>query len=294
MSRSAVVLLDGGMSNALEDRGHELGGALWTARLLRDAPEEIADVHRAYFAAGAQVATTASFQASVEGFIRFGLSQSAAEALICRSVLLAREVRDDLASDGVKRLVAASVGPYGAALADGSEYRGRYGVPAARLRDFHLPRLELLASAGPDLMAVETIPDVDEAEVLVELLDEIGLPAWFSYSVERLNTRAGQPLEEAFDVAASARSVVAVGVNCCAPGDVAAAVRLAVDTTGLPAVAYPNRGEAWDATAHRWAGRDSFNAALGPGWVEAGAYYVGGCCRVGPADIAALAEAVRR
>jgi homocysteine S-methyltransferase len=294
MSRSAVVVLDGGMSNALEDRGHDLGGALWTARLLRDAPGEIAAVHRAYFAAGAQVATTASYQASVEGFIRLGLSHSAAEALICRSVLLAREVRDDLASDGAKRLVAASVGPYGAALADGSEYRGRYGVPAARLRDFHLPRLELLASAGPDLMAIETIPDLEEAEVLVELLDEIGLPAWFSYSAQRLKTRAGQPLDEAFRVAASAGSVVAVGVNCCVPGDVTAAVRLAIDNTGLPAVAYPNRGEAWDATRRRWTGRDTFDATQVTAWVEAGAQYVGGCCRVGPADIAALAHTVLR
>ncbi len=170
-------------------------GDLWTARLLRDAPEEIAAVHRAYFAAGARVATTASYQASIDGFTRLGLSGADAEALIGRSVLLAREVRDELAGDGIERWVAASVGPYGAALGDGSEYRGRYGVTAAYLRAFHRPRLELLAAAGPDVVAVETIPDVDEAAVLVELLDEIGLPAWFSYSAERLKTRAGQPLD---------------------------------------------------------------------------------------------------
>ena len=291
MSRSAVVILDGGLSNALEERGHDLSGDLWTARFLRDAPSEIAAVHRTYFRAGAQVATTASYQASLEGFSRLGLSRADADALIGHSVLLAREVRDDLAEDGVERWVAASVGPYGAALADGSEYRGRYGVTAAHLRAFHRPRLELLASAGPDLVAVETIPDVDEAAVLVELLDEIGLPAWFSYSAERLKTRAGQPLEEAFRVAASARSVVAIGVNCCAPGDVLPAVRLAVET-GLPAVAYPNRGESWDPIRHAWTGPSGFDPALGTAWVDAGARYVGGCCRVGPTDIAALAEAV--
>jgi homocysteine S-methyltransferase len=292
MSRSTVVVLDGGLSNALEDRGHALTGDLWTARLLRDAPEEIAGVHRTYFAAGAQVATTASYQASIEGFARLGLSRADAEALIVGSVLLARKVRDELAEDGVERWVAASVGPYGAALADGSEYRGRYGVTAAHLRAFHRPRLELLASAGPDLIAVETIPDVDEAAVLVELLDEIGLPAWFSYSAERLKTRAGQPLEEAFRVAASSGSVVAIGVNCCAPGDVLAAVRLAVETTGLPAVAYPNRGESWDPIRQAWTGPGGFDPALGTAWIDAGARYVGGCCRVGPTDIAALAEAV--
>ena len=293
MSGSATIVLDGGMSNALEDRGHDLTGDLWTARLLRDAPAEIAAVHRTYFAAGARVATTASYQASIGGFTRLGLNPTEAEALIRRSVVLARDVRDDLAEDGVERWVAASVGPYGAALADGSEYRGRYGVTAARLRDFHRPRLELLASAGPDLIAVETIPDVDEAEVLVELLDQIGPPAWFSYSAVRLQTRAGQPLEEAFRVAASARSVVAVGVNCCAPEAVLPAVQLAVETTGLPAVAYPNRGEAWDAARHTWSDQAHFDPALARTWVDAGARYVGGCCRVGPQDISAIADAVR-
>jgi homocysteine S-methyltransferase len=293
VSESATIVLDGGMSNALEDRGHDLTGDLWTARLLRDAPAEIAAVHRSYFAAGARVATTASYQASMEGFTRLGLTPSEAEGLIRRSVLIAREVRDDLAEDGVERWVAASVGPYGAAMADGSEYRGRYGVSAARLREFHRPRLELLASAGPDMFAVETIPDVDEAGVLVELLDQIGLPAWFSYSAVRLQTRAGQPLDEAFRAAASARSVVAVGVNCCAPEDVLPAVRLAVETTDLPAVAYPNRGEDWEAARRTWVGRDHFDPALAKTWVKAGAHYVGGCCRVGPRDIAAVADAVR-
>ena len=143
------VILDGGLSNALVARGHDLSDDLWTAALLRDRPEEVAAVHRAYFAAGAEVATTASYQASVPGFERAGLSRAEAEALVRRSVTLAREVRDELAGDGRRRLVAASVGPYGAVLADGSEYRGRYGIGAARLRDFHLPRLELLVSAGP-------------------------------------------------------------------------------------------------------------------------------------------------
>jgi homocysteine S-methyltransferase len=294
MTGTAPIVLDGGLSNALEDRGHDLAGPLWTARLLRDAPAEIAAVHRTYFAAGARVATTASYQVSVDGFAQLGLTHAEAEALIRRSVLLAREVRDELAEDGVRRFVAASIGPYGAALADGSEYRGLYGVPAARLRDFHRPRLELLASAQPDLVAVETIPDVDEAEVLVELLDEIGLPAWFSYSATGLETRAGQPLEQAFHTAASARSVVAIGVNCCDPGDVLPAVQLAVRTTDRPAVAYPNGGEAWDADKRRWSGQAHFDPDLARAWVDAGARYVGGCCRVGPDDIAALAKAVLR
>lgn len=285
-------MLDGGMSNALEDRGHDLSDALWTARLLRDAPEEIAAVHEEYYRAGARVATTASYQASVPGFVEAGLDRPEAERLVTRSVTVARDVRDRLADDGTRRWVAASVGPYGAVLADGSEYRGRYGLSRRELRDFHLPRLELLAGAGPDLLAVETIPDTDEAEVLVEVLDGLGVPAWFSFSAQGLDTRAGQPLADAFALAASADSVLAVGVNCCEPSDVRPAVELAVETTGRPAVAYPNSGEEWDARERRWQGGTSYDVDLARGWVEAGAAYVGGCCRVGPRDIAALAAAV--
>jgi homocysteine S-methyltransferase len=287
------VILDGGLSNALVARGHDLGGALWTASLLRDAPEEIAAVHREYFRAGAEVATTSSYQASVPGLVAAGMSRAEAESLLRRTVTLARDVRDELADDGRRRLVAASVGPYGAVLADGSEYVGRYGVPAARLRDFHLPRIELLAAAGPDLLAVETIPDADEAEVLVGILDEIGLPAWLSYSVTDTGTRAGQPLADAFAVLASSTSLVAAGVNCCAPDDVLAALDVAREVTGLPGVAYPNSGQGWDSGTHTWTGTTSYDVRLAPAWVAAGASYVGGCCEVGPSDIAALAETLR-
>jgi homocysteine S-methyltransferase len=285
-----TVILDGGMSNALENRGHDLSDALWSARLLKDAPGEIAAVHRAYYEAGAAVATTASYQASVGGFERAGVPREEAEQLISRSVTIARQVRDELANDGRQRWVAASVGPYGAVLADGSEYRGRYGLSATALREFHLPRLELLVAAGPDVLAVETIPDVDEAEVLVELLDELGFPAWLSYSIEGTRTRAGQPLEDAFAVAGRSTAVVAIGINCCAPGDVQTAVEIAVEVTGKPAVAYPNSGEAWDAGGRRWTGGAADSTTLAQGWAAAGAALIGGCCRVGPADIAALAQ----
>jgi homocysteine S-methyltransferase len=284
------VILDGGLSNALVARGHDLSDELWTAALLRDRPDEIAAVHRSYFAAGAEVATSASYQASVPGFERAGLSRTEAEALVRRSVTLARGVRDELAPDGRRRLVAASVGPYGAVLADGSEYRGRYGIGAARLRDFHLPRLELLVSAGPDLLAVETIPDLDEAAVLVELLDELGVPAWLSYSCAGDATRAGQPLDEAFAVVAGSSSVLAAGVNCCAPEDVLPALEIASRVSGRPGVAYPNSGQGWDSGTHSWQGRAAYDVRLAPDWVAAGATYVGGCCEVGPADIAALTD----
>ncbi|MGH3347116.1 MAG: homocysteine S-methyltransferase [Nocardioides sp.] len=289
---TGTVVLDGGLSTALEEQGADLSGSLWTARLLGEEPQRIADAHRAYYLAGAQVATTASYQSSVEGMVAAGYGERAARGLIRLSVTLARDVRDSLAGDRPGLLVAASVGPYGAYLADGSEYRGRYGVPAARLRDFHGQRLELLAGAGPDLLAVETIPDVDEAEVLVDLLDEVDVPAWFSYSVRGGTTAAGQPLPDAYAVLAGHPTLVAAGVNCSAQDDVLGAVRAAVAATGLPAVSYPNRGGTWDAEAKQWDYGDPLDLDLVSSWLDAGVRYVGGCCGTGPADIAALAERV--
>jgi homocysteine S-methyltransferase len=291
----AVVVLDGGLSNALAERGHDLTDELWTARLLRDAPGEVAAVHRAYFDAGAQVATTASYQASFAGFERAGMTRPEAKDLITRSVTIAREVRDDVAAsagDDAVRLVAASVGPYGAVLADGSEYRGRYGLSRTALRDFHAPRMELLASAGPDMFALETIPDLDEVSVLLDLADEFATPAWLSCTIAGDRLRDGRPAAEAFALAADHSGIVAVGVNCCAPGDVLPAVRSAIAASGKPAIVYPNSGEIWDGAARRWVGEPEFDTALTNSWAEAGARFIGGCCRVGPAAIAGIARAL--
>lgn len=280
-----VVVLDGGLATELEARGHDLSGELWSARLLADDPGAIRDVHRAYFAAGAEVATTASYQASVGGLAARGWD---AETLLRRSVALAREARDEFGSGWV----AASVGPYGAVLADGSEYRGDYGLSIAQLRLFHRPRLELLASAEPDVLAVETIPCLAEVEAVLAELDGLGVPAWLSVTCAGDRTRAGEPLAEAFGMARDVGCVIAVGVNCVDPRDVVAAVGLATATTGRPGVAYPNSGEGWDAAARAWEGPADFTAADASDWVAAGARLVGGCCRVGPAAIAQLAAAI--
>ncbi|QKJ20503.1 homocysteine S-methyltransferase [Microbacterium hominis] len=288
---STVTVLDGGLSTALEQQGVEVGGALWTASLLAEAPERIRRAHRSYFDAGADVATAATYQASEEGFREAGFDEDEARRLIARGVALAIEARDQCDAPA-GRLVAASVGPYGAVLADGSEYRGRYGVSAERLRDFHAPRLELLAAAGPDLLAVETIPDVDEAVVIADLLDEIGLPAWVSYSIRGPETCAGQPLREAYAALADCSVLVAAGVNCSAEGDVLDAVRIAVEETGLPAVAYPNRGGQWDPSTKCWSRDQPFDVDLIDAWIAAGATYIGGCCGSGPSDIEKLARRV--
>jgi len=287
-----VLVTDGGLATELEARGHDLSDSLWSARLLMDAPEEIKAAHLAFFRAGAVIATTASYQASFDGFAACGLSRSDAARLMRRSVELASAARAEMPDDNVKRWVAASVGPYGAALADGSEYRGRYGLRIAELLAWHRPRLDVLAEASPDVLALETVPDVDEAEALVTAIAGVGIPAWLSYSIDGDRTRAGQPLADAFAVARDVPEVVAVGVNCCKPSDVPLAVDIASQVTGKPVIVYPNSGEDWDARRRAWAGRPQDLAWQPERWVAAGARIVGGCCRVRPADIAQISTAL--
>ncbi|MFC9701886.1 homocysteine S-methyltransferase [Streptomyces sp. NPDC056943] len=282
-----TLVLDGGLSNQLEAQGCDLSDALWSARLLADGPEQIEAAHTAYVRAGARVVTTASYQATFEGFARRGLSRAETARLLARSVELARTAAERV-GEGV--WVAASVGPYGAMLADGSEYRGRYGLSVRELERFHRPRVEVLAAAGPDVLALETVPDVDEAEALLRAVDACGVPVWLSYTVEGGRTRAGQELAEAFAVVAGNDQVVAVGINCCDPAEAGAAVELAVAVTGKPAVVYPNSGEQWDAAGRGWRGGVTFDPSRAAVWAGAGAGLIGGCCRVGPPGIAALAR----
>ncbi|MGQ5638425.1 MULTISPECIES: homocysteine S-methyltransferase [unclassified Streptomyces] len=291
---AGTVVLDGGMSNQLESAGHDLSDELWSARLLAERPEAVTEAHLAYFRAGADVAITASYQATFEGFARRGVGQEEAARLLALSVGLAREAVRQAVDAGVDRplWVAASVGPYGAMLADGSEYRGRYGLGVDELERFHRPRMEVLAAAAPDVLALETVPDADEGAALLRAVRGLGVPAWLSYTVDGRHTRAGQPLEEAFALAAGRDEVIAVGVNCCAPEDVEPAVEIAARVTGKPVVVYPNSGESWDAGARAWTGRTRFGAEQVKAWQDAGARLVGGCCRVGPDAIAAIRQTV--
>jgi homocysteine S-methyltransferase len=269
------VVLDGGLATQLEAAGHDLGDELWSARLLADDPGAIVAAHRAFLDAGAQVITTASYQASVDNLARHGHD---APALLRRSVELARAAAGDRPV-----WIAGSVGPYGAMLADGSEYRGNYGLSTNELVAFHRPRLEILAAAGPDVLALETIPDLREAEALLTALDGLGVPAWLSYTVDSgRRTRAGQSLTEAGALARDHPGLIAVGVNCSTPTDAAAALPVLLASSGKPGVLYPNSGETWDAAARTWRGHPQPLP-----WPTA-ARLIGGCCRVSPAAIAAL------
>lgn len=283
------VVLDGGLSTELESRGHDVTSALWSARLLHDDPGAIRDAHAAFEAAGAQVATTASYQATVPGFTAAGFTDAA--RLIRRSVQLARQ-------GAPSSWVAGSVGPYGAYLADGSEYTGAYlsDVSSAQLREFHRPRLAALAEAGVDVLACETLPAAAEVEALLAEVTALDVPAWFSVSAVTgpdgvARTRRGELLADVLGMVRGVDQVVAVGVNCTDPAAVVPAVVWARVASGKPVVVYPNSGETWDADARAWTGTPGVGDVSA--WLSAGARLVGGCCRVRPADIAEVAATVR-
>jgi homocysteine S-methyltransferase len=285
------VVLDGGLATQLEAQGHNLNSELWSAKLLHDDPDAIIQAHAAYFAAGAQVATTASYQASIDGLVRAGSSPAEAEELIKRSVRLAEQARASYQDDH-DCWIAGSVGPYGAALADGSEYRGDYDVSVAELRAWHRPRIELLAEAGVDILALETIPCLAEVEALLAEVDGSGQACWLSITCAGDRTRAGEPAYEAFSLARDVDEVVAIGVNCIDPADAYALVHIANKAAGKPVVVYPNSGEQWNAAARAWSGSPTFRANDVPTWTDGGARLVGGCCRVGPTQIKAIRDLV--
>ncbi|HEY6665591.1 MAG TPA: homocysteine S-methyltransferase [Propionibacteriaceae bacterium] len=285
------VVLDGGLATQLEAQGHKLDSALWSARLLHEDPDAIVQAHLAYFAAGAQVATTASYQASMDGFVHAGMTPAEAQKLIKRSVRLAEQARANFQDDH-DRWIAGSVGPYGAALADGSEYRGDYDLSVQELRKWHRPRIELLAEVGVDVLALETIPCLVEVEALLAEIDGSGQPCWLSVTCAGDRTRAGEPAEEAFALARDVDEIIAVGVNCIDPAGASALARIASQAAGKPVVIYPNSGERWDAATKAWMGPATFQAEDVRDWVTGGARLVGGCCRVGPTQIEAIHDLV--
>jgi homocysteine S-methyltransferase len=265
---------------------------MWSAQLLLDDPDSIVAAHREYYEAGAEVAITASYQASFEGFAALGIDREGAERAMNQSVDCALAARDSF-DDGRQRWVAASVGPYGAILADGSEYRGDYRKTAVQLRDWHRPRFEILAGSGADVLAIETVPCLAEVRALVDLLDDSPATAWLSLTALDGRTRAGEPIEDAFAMAASCPQVIAVGVNCCPAEQVAELTAIAASVSGKPVVVYPNSGEVWDAVARAWTGEPTFRTAQVQSWITAGAALIGGCCRVGPEEIEDLAAVLR-
>lgn len=300
LDRQGVVILDGGLATELERLGADLNDPLWSAKVLAEAPHLIERVHYDYFRAGADVATTATYQATFEGFARRGIGKKAAADLMSTSVGLARDARDrfmnEVADGRRPPLIAASIGCYGAWLADGSEYCGDYGLTAAKLTAFHRPRMEVLVGSDPDILACETIPCQVEAEALVRLLEDFpGYDAWMSFSChDNGRVRHGEPLADCVAVAAQSDRVVAVGVNCTAPSFVPELLAIAKMATDKPLVIYPNSGDTWDAKKKIWIGDpdDVDFSDRAREWYDAGARLIGGCCRTNPATIRGIAESL--
>jgi homocysteine S-methyltransferase len=302
LARRPVMVLDGALATELERRGADLNDPLWSAKCLLEQPDLIREVHLDYFRAGADVATTATYQASFESFARRGIAPKRTAELMCDAVSLAAAARDVMFATAqsnpgsVRPLVAASIGPYGATLADGSEYRGGYPIDDVALADFHRARLRVLAGAGADLLACETIPCLREAKVLAELLR--GHPdvcAWISFSC-----RDGERNCEGEDIGACVAElsdypqIVAVGVNCTPPQYITSLLRQMRGRTDRPLLVYPNSGECYQAASKQWSG-DRGAMEFGEQarrWYAEGARLIGGCCRTGPHDIRRVKQCV--
>lgn len=275
-----ITKLDGGLSTALENNGNKLTTSLWTGELILTKPSEISKAHLDFINAGADIIITSSYQISYLGCSKRGWSESKTDQALRSSTQLAK---DAVLKSGKNVKVASSIGPYGAALADGSEYKGNYGVTKSVLKDFHARRLEVLISTLPDLLALETMPDTFEVEVLLELLSDCPIPYWVSYSCKAGNqTNAGQSFTEALSLA---KDAMAVGINCTAPELISDLLLSAISEK--PFVVYPNSGRIWNANTKEWEGSSEagFGELLIKSWISAGAQIIGGCCGIGADEI---------
>ncbi len=294
---AGVRVLDGAMATELEARGACIDGPLWSARVLEEAPEKIVAVHRAYIEAGADCIETASYQVSRMGYAACGMEPARADVALLRSVELARRAAAEF--PGRRIVIAASLGPYGAALHNGAEYTGDYDCSFAELVRFHRERIAVLAAAHdaqrPDVLAFETLPSLEEARALGEALKSWpGLRVWFSFTCrDGRHVAHGEPLADCATVAAKLPQTVAVGVNCTRPELMGELVGELHKASARPVIVYPNSGEEWDRARRLWTGTRDVTAygRMAEGWFKAGAQMVGGCCRTGPAHIAEVKQA---
>ncbi len=294
-----ALVIDGALATELEHRGYDLMDNLCSAKIWLERPEAIKQLHYDYLKAGADCVITASYQATIAGFMDRGLTEAQAIELIKKSVRLGIEARDEFWNDEANRagrakpFVAASVGPYGAFLADGSEYRGNYGLTEEQLIEFHRPRMRALIEAGADLLACETIPSPIEARALVKLLGEYqGVHAWISFSCrDETHVCEGEKLEECIRQVESSPQVAAVGINCTSPKFIPSLIHEAKKATDKPILVYPNSGETYSAEKKDWNDDPVFESfgEEAKVWYDAGARMIGGCCRTSPKDIQAIA-----
>ncbi len=303
LDQNPALIIDGALATELERRGYNLKDELWSARILLEQPEAIKQVHLDYFKAGADCAITASYQATMEGFIKRGLNKAEAIGLIQKSVRLAIEAREEFWSEPANRIgrskpfVAASVGPYGAYLADGSEYRGNYGLSEKELMEFHHPRMKALIEAGAEMLACETIPCLVEAQAIAKLLKEYPtITAWMSFSGrDERHISEGKVFSDCVKQLDGQPQITAIGINCTSPKFIPSLIREAEKSTEKPILVYPNSGETYNAEKNDWNGDPLFESfgEQAREWYKSGARLIGGCCRTTPADIHVIASWAR-
>ena len=297
LEKYPFIILDGAFATELERQGFQINDELWSAIALYEKPELIKAVHRSYLEAGADIIESAGYQATVPGFMKKGFTEKEAVNLLKRSVTLVKETIAEFLSSSPQEgrpvpLAAASVGPYGAYLADGSEYRGHYGKAVEELAEFHRERMHILAEAGPDIFACETIPSLEEAKAVAEVLHELpGTAAWISFSCkDGKYTCGGDLISDCAAFLDKENQVEAVGINCTAPEYAVSLISEIKKETDKPVIVYPNSGETWDGIHKHWEGSAASYGEYGEEWQKAGAQLIGGCCRTTPKDIGKLAE----
>jgi len=299
MSITYPLLLDGGLSNELERQGCDLNQKLWSAKLLESNPEAIILAHLAYLESGAECIITSSYQATLPGFMAIGYDEDSAKGLILKSVQLAEEARScflSLNPQASKPLIAASIGPYGAYLADGSEYRGDYIISDQDLTDFHQPRINLLDDSTANLLACETIPGFQEAKVLSEILKNVKKPTWVSFSCkDGQHISDGTPIEQCAAHFADHPTIFAIGVNCTSPEFISELIRSIKTKSGnKKIIVYPNSGAVYHAESKTWSGLSDLSscATMVKEWMDLGADIIGGCCGIGPEQITSMSKAM--
>lgn len=287
-------LIDGAMSTALEQLGADTNNSLWTASVLANQPALVKKVHQEYFKAGARLAITDTYQANVPAFIKNGYSKQEAHSLIKQAVTLAKEARDEYQQEtGIYNYVAGALGPYGAYLANGSEYTGDYYLSTIEYQQFHRPRLTDILTVGVDVIAIETQPRLDEVLAELDLVKELAPDTlcYVSFSLkDSTYLPDGTPLAVAARTVAKYPNVFAVGVNCIPLEEVTAAIETIHQVTDKPVIAYPNSSATYNPATKTWSyprGRRDLVDYL-PQWLAAGLTIIGGCCTTTPQDIAAL------
>lgn len=299
MNLSYPVIIDGGLATVLEDLGCNLNHKLWSAKIIDENPRAVVEAHKLYINAGAEIIATASYQASIAGLTENSYSRTEAIATILKTVALAKQAIEESKEekpDLKLPLIGGSIGPYGAYLADGSEYRGNYGVSKEHIANFHRERMQILHDSDVDLLLLETFPDLTELEVISELLRKLSKPSWVSFSCkDGAHLNDGSPFEKAAELFIGHPTVFAIGINCTKPAYISELLQKLKRVTDKKIVVYPNSSEVYDAESKTWSGTNESKeyTNLASQWLAQGADLVGGCCRIGPRHIQSLANKLK-